>query len=154
MAALAQRDMEQRMVTVDRQKLLATLHENLAKHTQDYEAARAGYKAGLLHNLDEAFKSAHTQLDARCAALHKQISEFTDDDIAKQHDRFGLINAVTVDMPVPRSYAKHYQAAIDMMAWDVRNTLELTYAEFTCFVRDQWEWKTSFDTVSKLYLAK
>lgn len=42
-------------------------------------------------------------------------------------------------------------AAIDMAKWDIRETLVLTHAEFTCFVRDQWDWKSGFEAVSMLY---
>ena len=44
-------------------------------------------------------------------------------------------------------------AAIDMAKWDVRETLELTHAEFTCFVRDQWDWKSGFEAISQIYRA-
>ena len=61
------------------------------------------------------------------------------------------IDGISVEMKVPRSYAKEYDAAIDMAKWDVRETLELSHAEFTCFVRDQWDWKAGFEAVSMLY---
>ena len=79
------------------------------------------------------------------------MAAFTDADIAKQQDFVTLVEDVTIQMKVPRSYAKEYEAAIDMAEWDVRETLELTHAEFTCFVRDQWDWKSGFEAVSNLY---
>ena len=52
---------------------------------------------------------------------------------------------------MPRSYEEEYDAAIDMAKWDVRTTLELTYAEFNCFVRDQWDWQSDFQVTNALY---
>ena len=56
-------------------------------------------------------------------------------------------------MRVPRCFKDEYDDAIDMAKWDVRETLVLTYAEFTCFVRDEWDWKSGFEAVSMIYKA-
>lgn len=153
MAALARVDQEKRTVEVNRVKLIETLEANRTKHVQDYEEAMAGYKAVLLSKIDEAFSEAKAALAAKYAKTKEKVKAFRDADIAKQRDSFTLIDAITVEMRVPRSYAKEYDAAIDMAKWDVRETLELTHAEFTCFVRDQWDWKSGFEAVSMLYKA-
>ena len=62
------------------------------------------------------------------------------------------MDSISVEMRVPRCYDKEYDAAIDMAKWDVRETLELTHAEFTCFVRDQWDWTSEFTAISAMYL--
>lgn len=153
MAAIARMDQEKRTVEVNRLKLIETLEANRTKHVQDYEEAMAGYKAVLLSKIDEAFDDAKKQLETKYEKTKSRVSAFTDADIAKQRDSFTLIDDITVEMKVPRSYAKEYDAAIDMAKWDVRETLELTHAEFTCFVRDQWDWKSGFEAVSMLYKA-
>lgn len=153
MAALARMDQEKRTVEVDRMALIAELHENRAKHIVDYEEAMAGYKAVLLSKVDEAFADAKTYLESKYEKTKAKIVAFTDEDIAKQRDSFTLIDDITVEMKVPRSYVKEYDAAIDMAKWDVRAVLELTHAEFTCFILDQWDWKSGFDAVSRLYKA-
>lgn len=153
MAAIAQRDQEQRKVEVNRIKLLETLEGNLKKHVQDYQDAMAGYKSTLLVKIDQAFEQAKDALQLKYGRLKTKVQALTDAAIEKQWDTIELVEAITIDMKVPRCFAKEYEAAIDMAKWDVRETLELTHAEFTCFVRDQWDWKSGFDAVSMLYKA-
>lgn len=151
MAALARIDQEIRAVQVDRLRLINSLECNLANHIEDYEEAMAGYRSVLLNKLTEAFNAAKVSLEHDYEKMQMKVAAFTDDDIAKQRDHFTLVDEITVTMKVPRSYAKEYEAAIDMAKWDVRDTLELTHAEFTCFVRDQWDWKSGFDVVNSMY---
>ena len=151
MAGVARFDQEQRVIEVNRRNLIDMLEFNRTKHIKDYEEAMAGYKAVLLAKIDEAFDDAKKQLEAQYEKTKTRVAAFNDSDIAKQRDSFTLIDPITVEMKVPRSYAKEYDAAIDMAKWDVRDTLELTHAEFTCFVRDQWDWKSGFEAVSLLY---
>ena len=151
MAAIARMDQEKRTVEVNRLKLIQTLGENRSRHIQDYQEAMSGYKSVLLSKIDEAFDDAKKQLEAKYEKTKARVAAFTDADIASQRDSLTLIDDITVEMKVPRSYAKEYDAAIDMAKWDVRETLELTHAEFTCFVRDSWDWKSGFESVTKLY---
>jgi len=151
MAAIAQRDQEKRLVEVNRLKLVETLELNLAKHIKEYDEAMAGYKMILLSKIDEAFEDAKKQLDSRYEKTKVKVASFTDADIAKQRDHFTIIDDITVEMRVPRSYAKEYEAAIDIAKWDVNETLKLSHAEFTCFVRDQWDWKSDFEAISSTY---
>lgn len=151
---MALRDQEKRTVEVNRQRLLDTLRDNKEKHVVEYEEAMAGYKAVLLEKIEQAFSDAKKQLEERYEKIKSKVEKFTDADIAKQHDAFLLVEEVAVEMKVPRSYEKDYNAAIDMAHWDVRETLELTHAEFNCFVRDQWDWKSGFEAVSMMYKAK
>lgn len=151
MAAMAQRDQEKRTIEVDRVKLVEMLESNRKKHIQEFDEAMTGYKSVLLAKIDDAFADAKEQLKSRHEKVKERVAAFSDADIAKQRDTFTLIDEITVEMKVPRSYAREYDAAIDMAKWDVRETLELTHAEFTCFVRDQWDWKSGFDAVSAMY---
>lgn len=153
MAAMAQRDQENRTIEVNRMKLIETLTANREKHVRDYEEAKAGYKAVLLEKVDEAFEEAKLVLSKRHETTKGRVSELTEADIEKQRDSFTLIDAVHIEMKVPRCFKAEYDAAIDMAKWDVRDTLVLTYAEFTCFVRDEWDWKSGFEAVSMIYKA-
>ncbi len=144
-------DKEQRTVVVDRIKLIATLENNLTKHVQEHSEAMAGYKDALSSKIDSAFESAKTKLDRLHVEAKAKVAALTDEEITKSRDHFTLIDGVTVEMKVPRSYASEYEAAIDMAKWDTRETLELTSAEFSCFVRDQWDWKVEFMAVSAIY---
>ena len=151
MVAMAQRDQQKRTVEVDRIRLINILTENRQKHIADYDEAMAGYRATLLDKVSKAFEQAAAALGERRAKLEAKIAGFTDEDISKQRDHLTLVDAVTVEMKVPRSYVEEYDAAIDMAKHDVRTTLELSHAEFTCFVRDRWDWKSDFDAISAIY---
>jgi len=151
MAAAARMDQANRKVQVDRLRLLETLESNKKKHIKDYEEAMAGYKASLLSKIDEAFKKAQMELIAKYEKTKAKVRAFTDFDIGKQGDTFTLLDGLFVEMRVPRSYVADYEAAIDIATWDVNTTMELTHSEFTCFVRDQWDWKSGFDAISTMY---
>jgi hypothetical protein len=153
MAAIAQRDQENRTIEVKRMELLETLIANRESHIADYEEAKNGYTAALLDKVNKAFEEAKLALSKKHEAATARVSGLTEADIENQRDSFTLIDAVYVEMKVPRCFEDEYDAAIDMVRWDVRETLVLTYAEFTCFVRDQWDWKSGFEAVSMIYKA-
>lgn len=154
MANVARQDQQKRTIEVNREKLVEILESNKIKHLKDYEEAKEGYKETLLTKLSTAFDDAKKQLEDRYSKIKEKVSNFTNEDIEKQTDYFQLVKDITVTMPVPRSYEEEYNAAIDMAKWDVRETLELTYAEFNCFVRDNWDWKAEFENVSVMYKFK
>jgi hypothetical protein len=151
MAALAMDDQKKRSVEVNRVKLLATLKENLTTHVAEYEEAMAGYKSELISRTKVAFEKAKVKLAEKETATLAKFAKLTQEDIVKQRDYVTLLESETIEMKVPRSFAEEYKAAIDMFTWDVREVIELTYAEFTCFVRDQWDWKAGFTAVSAMY---
>lgn len=151
MAALAQRDLEKRVVEVDREALLTKLHENKAKHIADYNEAKAAYKQVLLNKISEAFEAARDKLDERQTKLVRKVNALTDDQISEQQDYVAIVDAISIEMKVPRCYVDEYDAAIAIAEHDVNPTLKLSYAEFTCFIRDQWDWKSGFDAVSTMY---
>ena len=153
MAQMAQQDLRNRKVEVNRLKLIETLKSNKDKHVKEYEDAKAGYKSALLTKLDAAVEDARKSIEKQYTKRKEEIGAITDEDIENQQDYVQLLPAVTVQMKVPRSYAKEYDAAIDIATWDVRDTLELSNAEFTCFVRDEWDWKGEFTATSKMYAA-
>ena len=153
MANVAINDQKKRLVEVARIKLVSSLLTNLENHIVDYKEAMAGYKGALYAKAQTAFVSAKEKLIAKEIKVLDEISALSDSDIVKQRDYITLIDSVSVEMKVPHSYEEEYKAAIDMFEWDVRETIELTYAEFTCFVRDQWDWKAGFEEISRLYKA-
>jgi hypothetical protein len=151
MAAIAREDQQKRTVQVDRQALLSTLIANKAKHVAEYNEAVEGYRLLAVGKIEEAYESALKQLGEKYKKLVHKTANLKDSDIPKQRDTMVLVEPISVEVKVPRSYEEEYAAAIDMVSWDVRQTLELTHAEFTCFVRDQWDWKSGFEAVSMLY---
>ena len=151
MAQQLQHDSTKRTVEVDRTKLLDTLRDNREKHISDYKEAVSGYKDTLLKQLDIAYKKGKDELDKSINEQILKAKALTEEDISKQKDYIQLINNQNVHMPVPRSYEEEYNTAIDMMEWDVRDVVILTYAEFVCFIQDKWDWKVEFDLVSTQY---
>ena len=152
MAAAAQRDQEKRIVQVSRAKLIETLENNLKNHIKDYEDALKGYKGLLSSKIEDGYKKALATIEYNYKAAKERVASLTDEDITTQRDRFTFLDAIIVDMKVPRSYANEYQVAIDIFKWDVREIAELTYAEFTCFVRDEWDWQVEFKSISAMYV--
>lgn len=152
MANIAKRDQSEREVQVNRLDLVATLKTNREAHVRNYDTAVRSYKSKLLQQLRACTQAAIEQVKLNSSHLQERIAAMSDEDISKQSDSFSLLKSITVDMPVPRCYAKEYDAAIAMAEWDVNQTLTLTYAEFTCFVLDQWDWKQGFDNVTSRYL--
>lgn len=153
MANAAVRDQEKRVVEVNRERLLETLHSNKRKHVQEYQEAMQGYKSILLDKIKQEFQRAAKQLIESQKSIESKVASFTDEDISKQRDYFTIVDAISIEMKVPRSYEKEYNAAIDIASWDVNETMELTHAEFTCFVRDEWDWKQNFEAISAIYKA-
>lgn len=154
MAARAIYDQNQRSVQVKREELIKTLEKNKEQHVKNYELAKAGYREVLLKKIEEAFGNAMTSLKSHYESSKHRIQNLTDDQLQKQNDYLTLVNAVQVEMKVPRCYAKEYDIAIDIAKWDVRDVLELSSAEFQCFVRDVWEWSDDFQTTSAMYVGQ
>jgi hypothetical protein len=152
MANQAMRDQEERKIEINRKMLLSKLHQNREKHKADYLEALQGYKALALEKLEEAHNKAKRELQKNVARVRQDLEEF-DPNNPKTHDHLTLVNAIYVELRVPRDFTAKYDAAIDMVEWDVRDTLELTHAEFQCFVRDVWEWTEVFHTTNQLYKA-
>jgi hypothetical protein len=153
MANMAKQDLEKREVRVERDKLLATLKANRESHLREYTQARSVYRQRLLQRVQAAFADAAMDLEEKRQALVAKIEGLSEEDIDKQVDTFKVVDSVRIEMRVPRSYVKEYDLAIRMVDWDTRAELELSYAEFCCFVLDQWDWKESFVSVTSMYLG-
>lgn len=151
MAQAAKRELEARKIEVNRLKLIETLEANKKTHITAYEQAKAGYRAALLAKIRESFSQAEKSLKRKYDELVRWANDLTDAEIAKVDDHLILVQSVYLEMKVPRCYSDEYDAAIDVAKWDVRENLELTYAEFQCFVRDQWDWKSGFENISAMY---
>jgi hypothetical protein len=151
---LAKQNLINREVEVDRKKLLVILHENRAKHIAEYNLAMNGYKTKLLEKIDEAYEKAKKSVDENYKKVREKSASLTDEQIKQQNDYITLLSAIDVEMKVPRCYDKEYSAAIDLTEWDVNDTMKLSYAEFTCFVKDEWDWKSDFNTVLGMYSEK
>lgn len=104
-----------------------------------------------MEKLEEAKKKAEKNLEKHFRKAVQRIEEFDPEDTDTHSDYFELVPSEGVRMAVPRDYSEEYRAAIAMFEWDVRDEVELTYAEFTCFVRDKWNWTSDFKFVAESY---
>lgn len=146
-----QEDKKNRKVEVNREKLVATLKANLEHHIAEYEEAKAGYKANLLHQVDVAYAAAKESLEENYEKLKATISAMDDSKLAAASDWVTLVKEKSVQMRAPKCYAREYETAIQMAEWDVRESIELTHAEFVCFVQDEWDWQEDFREVTAFY---
>lgn len=144
MALIAKNDLENRTTIVSRTELLARLKLNREKHRSEYEQAVAAYPEQLRRKLRVAVENAVTKLNREWARVGAQLDDMSAEDVPGQPDVIKLCDSVYAKLPTPRSYDREYEAAIEMIEWDKRDLIELTYAEFQCFVRDIWDWSDEF----------
>lgn len=140
-----------RVVRVNRLKLVETLKENRTKHVALFNEAMAGYKELALQKVEEAFDGLATRLQARKEEITKHISSFSPETASQFSDHLTILHGVTIDLKVPVSYEDAYDAAIDMASFDTREELDLSGAEFQCFCRDVWDWSYEFTTRNLAY---
>ena len=150
MAHMAKLDQQERKVNVKRTDLVEALKTNLEKHLKEYEEAVQAYKTLATERLNEEQRKATEKLDKHYRKALEKISEF-DPESDGNTDYFELVPHVVVTMKIPRNYSEEYKAAIDMFRWDTRDEVELSYAEFNCFVRDKWDWTSDFKFVNETY---
>ena len=154
MAVQAQVDQQKRVIEVNRVKLLETLQANKEKHVKEYREAIAGYKSQAIDKLQKGYEDAKIKLEKNLVRGKASLEEFNPDSPEATSDYLTLVDGVQVALKVPKNYSRAYDAAIDMVKWDVRETLELSHAEFTCFVRDEWDWSREFFATSSMYKSK
>jgi hypothetical protein len=115
-------------VNVSRQKLLEALKENLAKHKKDYAQAVINYRIAL-------------QVDLTAA-------------LALANDSESRLDKIKVDFSHPQSYASQYQQVIDMLEFSVDETINLDSQAFRAYIKDEWSWKSSFETSNSVFSVK
>lgn len=153
MAHHARKALHEREVEVDRKKLVETLTTNKIAHVKAYHEAIAGYKETAKKKLKADGDNARKMLDKALKRAEDLINEFSPETAHTFNDHFTLVSAVVLNLPVPQNYEEDYAAAIAISENDVRDTLVLTFAEFNCFWRDQWDWKSEFLAVHESYTS-
>lgn len=148
---LLKSSLEDQVIRVARRKLLETLKANRQSHFEKYHEAVAGYKEMAEQKLRESFKetmeAAVAKLDQTVAAIRK----FDPEKPSKTQGRWTVLNEITVSIPVPTCHVDLYDKAINMMEWDTRDEIDLPYPQFCCFVQDDWDWKTEFESIAATY---
>lgn len=150
MARQARQAQINREIEVDRKKLIDALKANRERHIAQYNEAVEGYRDAALAILSKAKASAVARMEKNFERIRVDLENFNPEEGAS--DRITLIQSETVDLPVPRNYSKDYDAAIDIAEWDVNDKLKLSFAEFQCFVRDEWDWTIDFVSNSAMYV--
>jgi hypothetical protein len=109
--------------TVDKAKLLETLHKNLAEHEQIVREAREGHRKKVVEALTERLKVVQ---EGGPIELH-----------------FGL--------KAPVDYSHHYRNAIRTMEWAEEEKVVLDPNDFQQLVLNQWSWQREFMVGNALY---
>lgn len=151
MAAKALAHQMTRTVRVNRLKLMETLKSNREKHLAVFNEAMAGYKELALEKVREAFVGLEARLQKRKEEITSRIESFTAETADSFADYLVILEQVVVNLKLPVSYVSAYDAAIDMAAFDTREELDLSGAEFQCFCRDVWDWTYEFSTTNLAY---
>lgn len=112
-------------INIRKTELLKKLCENKEKHEKDYKIALSGFRVDCLDKLKDAMK------DAKKGLTPNNLS-------------FGE----------PSCHSEDYQTMIEMLEMSVDDELEITYEQFKRYVKDEWEWKRSFDISAALYSDK
>jgi hypothetical protein len=153
MAAKALNNQMTRTVRVNRVKLLKTLKKNRELHLAVFNDAMAGYKELALAKVQEAFAGLETRLQKRKDDIVKRLESFTAETASTFSDYLVILEQVAVSLKLPVSYVDAYDTAIDMATFDTRDELDLSGAEFQCFVRDVWDWTYEFSAVNATYTS-
>jgi hypothetical protein len=154
MARTALSNQMTRTVRVNRVQLWEMLKKNREKHLAVFTEAMAGYKEMALSKIEEAFTGLEERLAKKKADVVAHIESFTPEKAAAFSDWFVILEQIAVSLKKPVSYVDAYDVAIDIAYYDTRDELELTGAEFQCFVRDVWDWSTEFETTNFAYTKK
>lgn len=152
MADIAREDQAKRKVHVRKSDLIARLIENRKQHALDYEEAVSGYVSLAKKKLNEAKEEALKHLEQKCLSVEKLIDSFSPDNLLRHNrGRVCLIDSFYLDLKVPENYDQAYARAIELFTWSVEETIELSAAEFDCFVRNVWDWTSDFVAVTSIY---
>ena len=110
-------------ITVDKNKLLKVLKENLSRHKEIFLDAMKGYR-----------KKAIELLDANI-------------DRAKSGGRINL--HISLDQPIDQS--QDYERVIGMLEMAHEALIELSEVDYSRYVLDTWDWSNSFYSTTSGY---
>lgn len=135
-----------RTVNVSRQRLLCTLRGNREKHAGEYAEAMDLWRQEIREKIENARQKALQEVTSRAEAAMKDPDSHVERD-----DFYFLDENVSVHAVRPRSFLSEYDSAILLFDHDVSDTVELSMAEFRCFIQDQWDWSQHFAQTMSLY---
>lgn len=114
-----------RTVTIQKSAFVEKVTSNRADHRATFEAAIDGYRRRMVQELEDRI-----------------------DDLkaGRQIDRI-------IRFEEPEDHTRDYDQALLMAEMSVDETLELTNAEFTQYIMDDWGWKQNFMANSSQYTS-
>jgi hypothetical protein len=112
-------------ITVGKPALLEKLRSNRDSHRGLYEKAYEGYRKAMLADLE---------------------AKLTDLKAGKAVDPYLRHQA-------PEDHTRDYDDVVDMLEMHQGDTLELTQAQFRCYVKDDWGWKKTWTTSNSAYIG-
>jgi hypothetical protein len=115
-------------ITVNKLDLILKIQEERDKHEALYNEAVKVYKKRFVQ---EAEKFARDAVDRMENGLH-----FVD----------------FVWLPVPEKHTEDFDRAIEMLQWEVNDTVKLSENDFTTLVLNQWGWARSFASNTSSYI--
>jgi hypothetical protein len=113
-------------VRLDRLELLDIVKTNKEKHIADFKEAVTDYKKAVINVAKENLA------------------------VARTGDLIKFRQFRTMPAP-PASYEDSYSRAIRMLELSVDSCIELEEQVFNQLVLDEWQWKSSFTTMSATY---
>lgn len=118
----------ERTVTVNVSDLLNKMKTNRIEHQHIYDEAMKGYRQKCVELLEKRLAEA------------REVNESGD----------GTVN-LSFRLSEPVSYIEQYDTIIEMLEWSTEQTVELAMGEFNAWVRDRWDWQTSFLSSNSAY---
>jgi len=154
MARAAQQALQERIVNVRKDRLLATLTKNLTSHKAAYDEAVAGYQDKMLEEIAVAESKAKSQISENIRKAKSRANKFDPTSSETFRGNFTIIDSFSLNLPVPKDYSSVYEKAIQICEYENDQVMKLQYSEFVCFVLDEWDWKQEFNTINSRYIAK
>lgn len=114
-------------ITVKKDDLIRTITENRNAHRETFLAAQVKYRERVIEELDARL------IEARRPG--------------------GNIN-LGFRLPEPVDYTEEYDTALQMLAWEVSDEVELDEQTFSQLVLNRWHWQQHFAASTRSYLEE
>lgn len=113
-------------VRISRDELLKVIKENRKLHQEMTEEAQKGYRQNVI------------------AWLEKALREMTETAVGGE-------TPTQIPFQKPENHIEDYNRVIRMLQMSLRTEIDLNEEEFSCYVMDDWTWKSSFVRSSRVY---
>ena len=115
-------------ITVDKDELRLALIKNREDHKAIYDKAVIAYKEKFV----------------------KEAQRFAEDAVRRAQG--GRIDfALFRGLPVPEEHTEDFDRAIQMLEWEINDTVELEETDFRQYVQNNWRWAASFASNTSSY---